>query len=99
MNIRLLEYCVASLLNSLDLLRCDRILWRGDGILQLSYYRGESRFSDHRPVCGTFIVEVEVLNRKAKMRPSNANMKIGAEELLPQGNNKGKGTTLLAHMP
>ncbi|BAH91351.1 Os01g0814200, partial [Oryza sativa Japonica Group] len=78
---------------------CDRILWRGDGILQLSYYRGESRFSDHRPVCGTFIVEVEVLNRKAKMRPSNANMKIGAEELLPQGNNKGKGTTLLAHMP
>uniref|UniRef100_A0A0D9YGE6 Inositol polyphosphate-related phosphatase domain-containing protein n=1 Tax=Oryza glumipatula TaxID=40148 RepID=A0A0D9YGE6_9ORYZ len=78
---------------------CDRILWCGDGILQLSYYRGESRFSDHRPVCGTFIVEVEVLNRKAKMRPSNANMKIGAEELLPQGNNKGKGTTLLAHMP
>lgn len=78
---------------------CDRILWRGDGILQLSYYRGESRFSDHRPVCGTFIVEVEVLNRKAKMRPSNANMKIGAEELLPQGNNKGKGSSRSMNSP
>uniref|UniRef100_A0A0E0N407 Inositol polyphosphate-related phosphatase domain-containing protein n=1 Tax=Oryza rufipogon TaxID=4529 RepID=A0A0E0N407_ORYRU len=78
---------------------CDRILWRGDGILQLSYYRGESRFSDHRPVCGTFIVEVEVLNRKAKMRPSNANMKIGAEELLPQGKNKGKGSSRSMNSP
>ncbi|KAJ1285913.1 hypothetical protein BS78_03G314000 [Paspalum vaginatum] len=70
--------------------RCDRILWRGDGIVQLSYYRGESRFSDHRPVCGTFVVEVEVLNKKTKRRSSNVEMKIGAEELLPTG--KGKGT-------
>ncbi|OEL38657.1 Type I inositol polyphosphate 5-phosphatase 10 [Dichanthelium oligosanthes] len=69
---------------------CDRILWRGDGIMQLSYYRGESRFSDHRPVCGTFVVEVEVLNKKTKRRSSNADMRIGAEELLPTG--KGKGT-------
>ncbi|CAM0883123.1 unnamed protein product [Alopecurus aequalis] len=70
---------------------CDRILWRGDGISQLSYYRGESKFSDHRPVCGTFIVEVEALNRKAKRRSSNADMRIGAEELLPKDKNKGKG--------
>ncbi|CAO2171836.1 unnamed protein product [Urochloa humidicola] len=69
---------------------CDRILWRGDGIMQLSYYRGESRFSDHRPVCGTFVVEVEVLNKKTKRRSSNADMRIGAEELLPKG--KGKGS-------
>ncbi|CAL4946874.1 unnamed protein product [Urochloa decumbens] len=69
---------------------CDRILWRGDGIMQLSYYRGESRFSDHRPVCGTFIVEVEVLNKKAKWRSSNADMRIGAEELLPKGKGKVK---------
>ncbi|CAL4953962.1 unnamed protein product [Urochloa decumbens] len=69
---------------------CDRILWRGDGIMQLSYYRGESRFSDHRPVCGTFIVEVEVLNKKAKLRSSNADMRIGAEELLPKGKGKVK---------
>ncbi|XP_037414541.1 type I inositol polyphosphate 5-phosphatase 10-like isoform X5 [Triticum dicoccoides] len=68
---------------------CDRILWQGDGTSQLSYYRGESRFSDHRPVCGTFIVEVEALNRKTKRRSSNADMKIGAEELLPTDKNKG----------
>ncbi|XP_040381241.1 type I inositol polyphosphate 5-phosphatase 5-like isoform X2 [Oryza brachyantha] len=37
---------------------CDRILWQGDGIEQLQYLRGESRFSDHRPVCGVFAVEV-----------------------------------------
>ncbi|KAF7038297.1 hypothetical protein CFC21_048496 [Triticum aestivum] len=72
---------------------CDRILWRGDGTSQLSYYRGESRFSDHRPVCGTFIVEVEALNRKTRRRSSNADMKIGAEELLPTDKNKGKGTS------
>ncbi|EEE65356.1 hypothetical protein OsJ_20639 [Oryza sativa Japonica Group] len=29
----------------------------GDGIEQLQYLRGESRFSDHRPVCGVFAVE------------------------------------------
>ncbi|THU59398.1 hypothetical protein C4D60_Mb07t01750 [Musa balbisiana] len=28
---------------------CDRILWYGRGLNQLSYFRGESRFSDHRP--------------------------------------------------
>ncbi|XP_066371130.1 type I inositol polyphosphate 5-phosphatase 10-like isoform X1 [Miscanthus floridulus] len=38
---------------------CDRILWHGDGIEQLQYLRGESRFSDHRPVCGVFAVEVD----------------------------------------
>ncbi|EOA13320.1 hypothetical protein CARUB_v10026355mg [Capsella rubella] len=39
---------------------CDRILWKGEGIEQLSYIRGESRFSDHRPVCAIFAVEVDV---------------------------------------
>ncbi|CAA7401007.1 unnamed protein product [Spirodela intermedia] len=38
---------------------CDRILWHGKGIEQLAYIRGESRFSDHRPVCGVFLAEVE----------------------------------------
>jgi hypothetical protein len=72
-------------------------LWRGDGTSQLSYYRGESKFSDHRPVCGTFIVEVEALNRKARRRSSNADMRIGAEELLPKDKNKGKGTAIFSH--
>ncbi|KAJ1686709.1 hypothetical protein LUZ63_018099 [Rhynchospora breviuscula] len=45
---------------------CDRVLWHGDGIVQLSYFRGESKFSDHRPVCAAFIVEVGVLAGKTK---------------------------------
>ncbi|XP_022870252.1 type I inositol polyphosphate 5-phosphatase 5-like, partial [Olea europaea var. sylvestris] len=44
---------------------CDRILWRGNGIEQLSYIRGESRFSDHRPVCAVFAVKVEMKNKNA----------------------------------
>nr|XP_019708711.1 type I inositol polyphosphate 5-phosphatase 10 isoform X3 [Elaeis guineensis] len=43
---------------------CDRILWHGDGIVQLSYIRGESRFSDHRPVCAVFRVEVLTCEKK-----------------------------------
>ncbi|KAI3798500.1 hypothetical protein L1987_33777 [Smallanthus sonchifolius] len=35
---------------------CDRIMWYGEGIHQKSYTRWESRFSDHRPVCATFLV-------------------------------------------
>ncbi|KAF2300089.1 hypothetical protein GH714_008310 [Hevea brasiliensis] len=37
---------------------CDRILWHGSGIRQLSYVRRESQFSDHRPVCATFLVDI-----------------------------------------
>ncbi|CAH1421690.1 unnamed protein product [Lactuca virosa] len=47
---------------------CDRILWRGDGFEQLSYGRRESRFSDHRPVCATFSVEVEMKNKCTMLR-------------------------------
>ncbi|KAF8392344.1 hypothetical protein HHK36_022686 [Tetracentron sinense] len=42
---------------------CDRILWYGRGLRQLSYVRGESRFSDHRPVYSMFSAEVESINR------------------------------------
>ncbi|KAK9134322.1 hypothetical protein Syun_013652 [Stephania yunnanensis] len=45
---------------------CDRILWHGNGIEQLFYTRGESRFSDHRPVCAVFVAEVELRRRKTK---------------------------------
>ncbi|KAJ3680999.1 hypothetical protein LUZ60_015488 [Juncus effusus] len=62
---------------------CDRILWHGEGIVQLSYIRGENKFSDHRPVCSAFIVEVGVLDSKLKKNVSIPNMKVGAEELLP----------------
>ncbi|KAL0348879.1 UNVERIFIED_CONTAM: Type IV inositol polyphosphate 5-phosphatase 7 [Sesamum angustifolium] len=40
---------------------CDRILWYGSGLQQLSYARGESRFSDHRPVSSVFWAEIEAL--------------------------------------
>ncbi|GLT79253.1 hypothetical protein SLA2020_507470 [Shorea laevis] len=41
---------------------CDRILWKGEGMKQLWYARGESRFSDHRPVCSLFSVQVNSAN-------------------------------------
>ncbi|KAL1367864.1 hypothetical protein HN51_021974 [Arachis hypogaea] len=40
---------------------CDRILWKGEGIEQLWYVRGESKFSDHRPVYSLFSVQVDYL--------------------------------------
>ncbi|KAK9741977.1 hypothetical protein RND81_03G140800 [Saponaria officinalis] len=39
---------------------CDRIMWFGKGIEQLSYFRGESKFSDHRPVSALFITEIDI---------------------------------------
>ncbi|XVE68474.1 hypothetical protein DITRI_Ditri09bG0071200 [Diplodiscus trichospermus] len=47
---------------------CDRILWRGSEIYQLSYERKESRFSDHRPVCATFWVSVEATEDGSRKR-------------------------------
>lgn len=56
--------------------RCDRILWHGRGIQQLSYVRKEFKFSDHRPVCATFLVEVEVMFRGQKKKVSTFNIQI-----------------------
>ncbi|PIA38312.1 hypothetical protein AQUCO_02800175v1 [Aquilegia coerulea] len=61
---------------------CDRILWHGDGIEQLTYIRGESRFSDHRPVCATFVVVVETLEGRSKNGSVSSDIKIEFEELL-----------------
>ncbi|KAK4260272.1 hypothetical protein QN277_003412 [Acacia crassicarpa] len=47
---------------------CDRILWRGRGIRQLSYQRSEIKLSDHRPVSSLFAVEVEVLDHRKLQR-------------------------------
>lgn len=65
--------------------RCDRILWYGSGINQLSYVRGESRFSDHRPVYSLFSVEIEsVCRNRIKKSSSYTSSRIEVEELLPQ---------------
>ncbi|XWS76365.1 hypothetical protein CRYUN_Cryun01aG0170200 [Craigia yunnanensis] len=64
---------------------CDRILWYGRGLYQLSYVRGESKFSDHRPVYSVFSVEVESINRsRIGKSMSCSSARIEVEELLPQ---------------
>ncbi|KAF8377282.1 hypothetical protein HHK36_030657 [Tetracentron sinense] len=65
---------------------CDRILWYGDGIEQLSYIRGESRFSDHRPVCAVFAAEVAMRNNSTKFRKgySNAGTRMVFDDCIPQ---------------
>ncbi|XP_020236924.1 type I inositol polyphosphate 5-phosphatase 5 [Cajanus cajan] len=65
---------------------CDRILWRGNGIEQLSYIRGESRFSDHRPVCAVFSVDVEVRSRNNRFRKgySYTSPRLEYEDFIPQ---------------
>ncbi|KAL4577228.1 hypothetical protein LXL04_013333 [Taraxacum kok-saghyz] len=39
---------------------CDRILWYGKGVKQHSYFRSESKFSDHKPVSALFSTQIEV---------------------------------------
>ncbi|XP_043722115.1 type I inositol polyphosphate 5-phosphatase 5-like [Telopea speciosissima] len=64
---------------------CDRILWYGKGMEQVSYIRGESRFSDHRPVCGIFVAEVEVRD-KSRFRKgfSVVGTRMEYEDCIPQ---------------
>ncbi|KAJ3692573.1 hypothetical protein LUZ60_011668 [Juncus effusus] len=50
---------------------CDRILWSGKGIKQLSYWSSDLRLSDHRPVSALFSVELEVLNQRKLERVLN----------------------------
>ncbi|TYI65756.1 hypothetical protein E1A91_D09G178900v1 [Gossypium mustelinum] len=42
---------------------CDRILWKGEGLKQVWYSRGECRFSDHRPVYSLFSVHINLANK------------------------------------
>ncbi|XP_022574090.2 type I inositol polyphosphate 5-phosphatase 8 isoform X2 [Brassica napus] len=54
---------------------CDRILWKGDGMKQIWYTRGESRFSDHRPVQSLFSVYIDSTQNQSnrKSKPNNQN--------------------------
>ncbi|PON37423.1 Deoxyribonuclease I [Trema orientale] len=76
---------------------CDRILWYGKGVKQLSYFRSESKFSDHRPVSALFSTEIEVVKSK--------NRRVGLQSILPtmlpndqigtsRGNDEAKSTLL-----
>ncbi|GFZ00889.1 myo-inositol polyphosphate 5-phosphatase 2 [Actinidia rufa] len=47
---------------------CDRVLWLGKGIKQISYRRADMRLSDHRPVSSVFLVEVEVFDHRKLQR-------------------------------
>ncbi|KAF3442917.1 hypothetical protein FNV43_RR16835 [Rhamnella rubrinervis] len=49
---------------------CDRILWKGEGMKQMWYVRGESKFSDHRPVYSLFSVQIDLLANKNKNKPT-----------------------------
>ncbi|XP_071741309.1 type I inositol polyphosphate 5-phosphatase 4-like [Rutidosis leptorrhynchoides] len=62
---------------------CDRILWYGNGLHQMSYVRGESRFSDHRPVYSVFLAEVESITRISFKKNISYSSRIEVEELLP----------------
>ncbi|GAB4836183.1 hypothetical protein Ancab_001096 [Ancistrocladus abbreviatus] len=50
---------------------CDRILWHGNGIYQLTYERRELKHSDHRPVFATFLVDVTVVEGGSNTRGLN----------------------------
>ncbi|CAL9106255.1 unnamed protein product [Musa textilis] len=64
---------------------CDRILWYGNGIEQLQYIRGESRFSDHRPVCAVFKARVDNSNSgRHRKRYSSVGAGIPLDEIMPQ---------------
>ncbi|XP_042050446.1 type IV inositol polyphosphate 5-phosphatase 7-like [Salvia splendens] len=62
---------------------CDRILWYGGGLQQLLYVRGESKFSDHRPVSGVFWAEIESTPNRLRKSMSCSSSRIEVDELLP----------------
>ncbi|KAI0501220.1 hypothetical protein KFK09_016163 [Dendrobium nobile] len=62
---------------------CDRILWHGRGLHQLAYVRGESRFSDHRPVYSIFDAKVELNHNRLTRNTNYASSRVAVEELLP----------------
>uniref|UniRef100_A0A804I1E1 Inositol polyphosphate-related phosphatase domain-containing protein n=1 Tax=Musa acuminata subsp. malaccensis TaxID=214687 RepID=A0A804I1E1_MUSAM len=61
---------------------CDRILWYGRGLSQLSYVRGESKLSDHRPVSSIFAAEVESINHSRIQNMDCAGSQVDIDELL-----------------
>ncbi|XP_019413066.1 PREDICTED: type IV inositol polyphosphate 5-phosphatase 3-like isoform X2 [Lupinus angustifolius] len=62
---------------------CDRILSYGKGLILLSYGRAELKLSDHRPVCATYMAEVEAFcPRKLQRALTFTNAEIENEEVI-----------------
>ncbi|XP_062002012.1 type I inositol polyphosphate 5-phosphatase 8 isoform X1 [Rosa rugosa] len=65
---------------------CDRILWKGEGLKQMWYLRGESKFSDHRPVYSLFAVQINLASKK-KPKPavpiSTTSNRVGPNSRVP----------------
>ncbi|KAK6928251.1 Endonuclease/exonuclease/phosphatase [Dillenia turbinata] len=72
---------------------CDRILWYGKGVRQLSYFRGESRFSDHRPVSALFSTRIEVT------KSTNPRVVQLCKILHPRTQNKEQQETMIDEEP
>ncbi|KAI9777652.1 MAG: inositol polyphosphate 5-phosphatase [Peltula sp. TS41687] len=49
---------------------CDRVLWKGKNLRQVSYDSAPLRFSDHRPVYAEFQIKVNVVDEALKERLS-----------------------------
>lgn len=60
---------------------CDRILWKGEGVKQNCYVRGESKFSDHRPVYSVFSSQLNLNNNKNRNPVSTCVPNREAEQL------------------
>lgn len=67
--------------------RCDRILWYGKGVRQLSYFRSESKFSDHRPVSALFSIPIEVMKvtNPRKVFPTGTFLPMPSGKLVSSG--------------
>ncbi|WOG90137.1 hypothetical protein DCAR_0209380 [Daucus carota subsp. sativus] len=63
---------------------CDRILWLGKGIKQLSYNRAEMWLSDHRPVSSTFLITVEVFDQRKLQKALNVTSAVVHPEIFEE---------------
>ncbi|OIW11226.1 hypothetical protein TanjilG_28317 [Lupinus angustifolius] len=61
---------------------CDRILWKGEGLKQMWYVRGESKFSDHRPVYSLFSLQLDLRSKYLTPTPFSSTFasKVQVEE-------------------
>ncbi|TYG62853.1 hypothetical protein ES288_D07G265400v1 [Gossypium darwinii] len=78
---------------------CDRILWYGKGVKLLSYFRSESKFSDHRPVSAQFSTQIEVMkstNSRFLDKETNFHNIMPPEQIGPSINNEEGKPTLLS---